>query len=318
MSNIKKFSLCIVWLMLFSFFATAEDFNAKEERDKIIAFFQDIVILFCNLGNTTLTTFEDEWSENGVEMLNSIIDDMTYSDFQKSIDLIKNNMEAIENSGELSSTELKNFKQIMSDIKMLHEWNLEYCEVPGTIPLVYDNSAILKLEEQAEIYKSNINSYEKELKEMQQPEEIKSILDSDRELLLQLRNKNKNTKDVENHLANVATAYSSALIHRKNLKEKIQTSRQFLDDVPSRIKSLEEEAYIKASGAYKKDMCDKINNIQTWIDYFDNKNTVLTDFLKLINTEKYMNQKIDEVVPLKEISNYHNRLNMFLKTWMLP
>lgn len=318
MSNIRKISLCIVYLILFSFFVTAENFNAKAERDKLIAFFQDVVTLFCSLGNTTLTTFEDEWAEDGLETLNDILDGMTYGDFQKSIDLIKNNMEVLENSGGLSSVELKNFKQVMSDIRTLHEWNIERCEVPSTISLIYDNSAILKLEEQAEIYKSNINDYEKELKEMQQPEEIKNILDSDRELLSQLRSKNKNTKDVEDHLANVAAIYSSALMHQKNLKEKIQTAQQFLADMPDRIKSTEEEAYIRASKAYRKDMCKKINNIQTWIDFFDHKNTVLTDFLKLINTERYMNQKIDEVVPLEEISDYHNRLKTFLKTWMLP
>lgn len=317
MSNIKKISLCIVYLILFSFFVTAENFNAKAERDKLIAFFQDVVTLFCSLGNTTLTTFEDEWAEDGLETLNDILDGMTYNDFHKSIDLIKNNMEAIENSGELSLIELKNFKQSLSDIKILYERHIERCEIPNTISLMYDDPGILKLEEQAEIYKSNINDYEKELKEMQQPEEIKNILDSDRELLSQLRSKNKNTKDVEDHLATVAATYSSALTHQKNLKEKIQSAKQSLSDISDRIKSMKKEAHTKASKAYKKDMCEKINNIQTWIDYFDHKNTVLTDFLKLINTEKYMNQKIDEVVPLKEVSDYHDRVKAFLKTWML-
>lgn len=317
MPNIKKISLCIVYFLLFSFFVTADNFNAKAERDKLIAFFQDVVTLFCNLGNTTLTTFEDDWAEDGLETLNDILDDMTYNDFHKSIDLIKNNMEAIENSGELSLIELKNFKQSLSDIKILHERHIERCEIPDTISLMYDDPSILKLEEQVEIYKSNINDYEKELKEMQQPEEIKSILDSDRELLSQLKSKNKNTKAIENHLANVAATYSSALTHQKNLKEKIQSAKQSLSDISDRIKNMKKEAYTKASKAYKKDMCEKINNIQTWIDYFDNKNTVLTDFLKLINTEKYMNQKIDEVVPLKEVSDYHDRVKIFLKTWML-
>lgn len=318
MHNIKKMSICFVYLLFFGLSVSAENFDAKEQRDNVIAVFQDVVTLFCNLGNTSLTTFEDEWSENGVEMLNSILERLTYSFFKKSIDFIKNNMEAIEKSGELSLIELQDFKQIMSDINVLHEWNLRYCEVPSTITLVYDNSDVLKLKEQAELYRLNINDYEKELQEMQQPEEIKRILDTDRELLSQLRNKNKDTRDIENHLANVAAAYSSALIHQKNLKEKIQTAKQFLLDMPKRIKKIEEEAYIEASNAYKRDMCKKINNIQIWIDYFENKNTVLTDFLKLISTEKYMNKKIDQVVPLKDVSDYHNRLKIFLKTWMLP
>lgn len=317
MHDIKKVCICLVYLLFFCFFASAENFDAKKQRDNVITFFQDVVTLFCNLGNTSLTTFQDEWLENGIEMLDSVLEGLTYSDFQKSIDLIKNNMEAIENSGELSLIELKDFKQIMSDINVLHVWSIKNCKLPENKKLTYSVPEIAILESNAQIHKSNIQTYEQNLSAMQPPEEIQKILAEETQMLKDLRENNKRNAELENHVIQLGAAYANALSNQKRWKEGIKDEQKALDSIPILIEKYKEEARLQAEKQYKKEIVSKINNIQTWIDFFNEKNETLTEFLQLIDTKGTMREKLNYIVPSKDLKKYEIKLNTFIRDWKL-
>lgn len=68
---------------------------------------------------------------------------------------------------------------------------------------------------------------------------------------------------------------------------------------------------------YKKEMIDKINNFQTWEDFFNGKNDILFDLMQIIQAKTGMTKKIDDFIPMKDMHAYQLMLDSFCKSWKL-
>jgi hypothetical protein len=66
---------------------------------------------------------------------------------------------------------------------------------------------------------------------------------------------------------------------------------------------------------YIKNLHDNINNFYQWKDFFDNKNTVIKDFLIAIDIRGHLIRIIDEYIPQRQVPTYQNLLTIFLNGW---
>ncbi len=230
---------------------------------------------------------------------------------------IEQEMKNIERSGILSKTEFADFKKSMENNFGIQQKSIDHCKLPESMQPIYDNPNIAILEENAKIHASNIEAAQQFLKEMQTPSQIQEIITKEHEELEQLKMaKKKNTKrikELENHAVQLGTAYGIAVRNEQEYKKAISDNADKLNSIPAQIQKYKNQI----DAGYKADFMKKISDINTWIDFFDGKNTDIYDFVQMLDTKNMMQQKLDDIVPVKDSRIYQQRLDALVESWKL-
>lgn len=315
----KQKLIFIFVLTIKMFIVYAELPKVESNTDSIRFAFSELLEYFCEPGEKIGSRHSYDWRIEGEELaaLDYLLDSITYDNVKNYVNQIFNAMQDIELSGSLSKVRLADFKNTMEDIKVINMRQLSDCEIPDSVAIVYDDPNIATLLENEKIYQSNINNYEKQLAEMQTPEQIKKIIDDDTKRIDELKtNEIRNKAQIDRlteHKISASVAYANAVSNRQKLQNAIESNKQNLLAIPAQI----EQYKNPARDRYKADIAKKINNFQTWLDFFDGKNNILTDFLILTDAYTGMNKKIDELVPMRDVPKYQDKLEKFFKGWNL-
>lgn len=108
-----------------------------------------------------------------------------------------------------------------------------------------------------------------------------------------------------------------AFLKELELKDLIKDAENSLVYTLNRIETQKELLKNDISKSYKNEIATKINNIQTWLDFFDGKNTTITEFLQFIDTKGMMQEELDRLIPMKDAPQYQKKLDDFLTGWGL-
>lgn len=180
---------------------------------------------------------------------------------------------------------------------------------------------ILILENNIKIINENIEYYKNSLTEMQTSEEINKTRIEQNKLLAEMKEKNPRAssqiKEMEDYVFTVTNAYVAALAKEKEIKKSIKDAEDSLVDTVKDIETQKQLLKKGISQSYKNEIATKINNIQTWLDFFDGKNTTITEFLQLIDTRGMMQKELDNIIPMKDAPQYQQKLEAFLTEWGL-
>lgn len=288
--------------------------KVESNAESVVYAFQSIVDAVYNMGCSLTVDYRNKELELETfsEQLN-----LDYETVRRYVEKIEQEMKKVERGGILSKTELADFKNSMENNFGIQQKSVDHCKLPESMQPVYDNPNIAILEENAKIHASNIEAAQQFLNEMQTPAQIQEIMTKEHEELEQLKAaKKKNTKrikELENHSVQLGTAYGIALRNEQEYKKAISDNTDKLNAIPAQIQKYKN----RIDAEYKAAFMKKISDINTWIDFFDGKNTDIYDFVQMLNTKNIMQQKLDDIVPVKDSRIYQQRLDTLIESWKL-
>ncbi len=264
-----------------------------------------------------INPFENVDWHDGSRMLQAYsyqLENLTYDKVRDYVSEIETAMKKLEASGTLSKGNLENFKD-----EMEHAYcNLSGVQVPDSVSLNYNNDPNIKILEQNEqAYKKRIADCQKMLDEMQTPEEIQKMIDDNKKRLDELNSAKKRDakqiKAVEDHSMQLGIAYGQAISNKKKLQATIDSDTNSLNAISAQT----EQYKISIKDEYKQELSEKVRAFSTWKDFFDGKNTVIKDFLELLDTRKKAQTDFTNFVPMKDAEIYQQKLDAFISGWGL-
>lgn len=312
----KKNIISLLFTILSSTCIFAELPKVENNAESVISTFQSLADAVFEIGSPSLNTQYWESKETELQLLSDQMN-LTYETVRRYVADIERGMNRVEASGNLSKTELAEFKKSMKSNFAIQYKSIDGYNLPENMKPVYDNPNIAILENNAKIHAENIAQAQKILDEMQSSAEIQEIIKKEHEELEQLKQAKKKDKtriaQLENHAVELGTAYGQAYSTEQRCKDIIASNTRSLNEIPAQIQKYKD----KTDSEYKKEFVNQLSDIHTWIDFFDGKNTSIYDLLKIIDSKAAMQKKLDDVVPQKDARTYQLRLNEFLESWKL-
>lgn len=306
----KFFYGSLMFLNLFLLGAT-ELPNIEPYPSDVQSAFQDILDYAEVSGDGVTTDAYFSYPElgTGIYLLDALLESFSYNTTKQRIEQICATMNEIIDSGSLSKMGIETFRSTMSNTywlrsNMRNERN-------------FVQETVAELEQQITHSQGMIETYRSYLANMQTPEELKEMETDERAYVEQLRSEKKYTEEsirkYEVNITKILHAYYEAVDYEKDLNEKIGDLTDDIENYKKDIVQVETQAVAQS----KKELVDKINGIQTWIDFFEGKNTLVTDYLKLTRTREALFLMIDNHVPMKDVEEYTQKVETFCTEWGL-
>lgn len=310
----KKNIISLLFTIFSATFVFAELPKIENNAESVVYAFQYLVDnlystgtslnVDCNNKEFEIKTYSDQLKLN-------------YENVRRYVEAISQGKKIVESSGILSKTEISEFKNTMENNFGIQQKDVDWCKLPPSVKPIYKNPNIAILESNAKIHEENIAQAQKLLNEMQSPSEIQETITKEHEELEQLKTAKKKDSarisELENHAVELGLAYGQALSNERQFKKIIADNTAKLKAIPTQIQQFKD----LEDAEYKSDFMKQIANINTWIDFFEGKNTVIYDFMQMLDAKTAMQKKLDDVVPLKDARIYQLRLNEFLESWRL-
>jgi chromosome segregation ATPase len=173
---------------------------------------------------------------------------------------------------------------------------------------------------------NNIANYETQLSALPDLANIQKKIDDAvkeyRELQSSTPRTARDVQNRENRLAELNDIEMNARRQHRDVSAQINSLTSRISSARTNIRNIELQREREISNSrekviqnYIKNLHDNINNFYQWKDFFDNKNTVIKDFLITIDIRGHLIQIIDEYIPQLQVPTYQNLLTIFLNGW---
>lgn len=267
----------------------AEEYKLPEIENALespISAFTELIYSLSATGTANWSGYDYDWRipEVGIEIYDYRLS-LNYETIKNYINTIDTTIKMIASEGNISKGQLEYLNQTMKNTMALTDFYLDRSTVPDSVLSSIDVST---LNENVKIHSDNIIVLEKNIK----------IINGNIEYY-----KNELTKRRPSQEAKITKLIKDAENSLVSTLNKIETEKKLL------------KKYISKS--YKNEIAAKINNLQTWLDFFDGKNTTITEFLQLIDTSGMMQEELDLIIPMKDAPQYQKKLDDFLTGWGL-
>jgi hypothetical protein len=266
--------------------------------------------------------------------LDFVFHKMSYTKIKNYIHTISDAINKID-FGSLSKNEEKDFKFFLQTgyIDEYHfyisEYKLSRYGIPKSATLKYEQSDIQYLSEKIEKLKLELIDLQIRFQTLDSPEEERrrrfEELYKERDMLNHKQNvtysefdkiqkRLEELRQLEKDIREKPTPLS---IEYYQLRNSIDKHKKELQEAEQKMQEAIFTASNQADKNYRDTMQRNINNMQIWIDFFDDKNSVILDYLVMIGTSENLTKIIENNIPQKDIAKYKKELSIFASEWHL-
>jgi hypothetical protein len=203
--------------------------------------------------------------------------------------------------------------------------------IPDTVVLNYDESAIGELRNQIAVLEQQLSPLKARFSSLEDPgaERTRRLYEIFNERQILNNKRHRTAEEVmttqvrldelrrletdirEGHATTpLAAEYSS-------LRRQINELEENLQRLNSRLVREQDVPRAQAESEYRRSLCENINKLKTWTDFFDNKNTIVKDFLVMLEIKPHLDSIIANEISQRQFGSYKERLDAFLSGWGL-
>ncbi len=175
-----------------------------------------------------------------------------------------------------------------------------------------------------------IQDQKDQIAKIQNPDEIKTLLDDAIIQKEKARSELQNTKNaksrkkiedqitsLENYISNTAVAYNTNLSIIKQLNDAINRNNDVLVNIDRETKKRNEIDRDTEIKNRTKELCGNVNNFYFWVESSTKDTSDIHDFFTVLNIKKNLQEIIENELPQKNIPDYQKKLDDFCKGWNL-